>query len=253
MALHRASSTLHRLCHFAAGLQSPQAASCCSNLCFEQAGLAGATFASTSAAIQPIATVSNSEPGQFGSLLRRSTAAAALQGTQIRPPCQCAPATQLFATKLPPRHRCQAGGPFPNALHRAYATSSDPPSAATPSRDAEATASASPSRPTARSNLSANDSHSCRIKVTIKGFESRYVQQASTTLQDLLLLNVSPIRSPEGGAALPAALQPDQLYFPLGDAGIPQRISRFTVLRCAPVGSSCLFLALPPRSSLRSF
>lgn len=71
-------------------------------------------------------------------------------------------------------------------------------------------------------------------------------QAASTAVQDLLLLNVSPLRAQPPSRsigteyAVVTAIAPEQLYFPLGDAGIPQRISRFTVLRCALLVATAL-------------
>jgi len=109
--------------------------------------------------------------------------------------------------------------------------SSSAPAAVGALSAADAARAASGRRPTAAEFYPAGPGHTCRVRLTVKGFELRYVQAASAVLQDLLLLSVSPLRA-EGDASDPA-LDEQRLYFPLGDAGVPQRIPRYTVLRRA--------------------
>lgn len=66
----------------------------------------------------------------------------------------------------------------------------------------------------------------CRVQLFIKAFELRYVQQASTVIRDLLLVNAAPkivsrLHSSDGSSSI---------KLPGGDAPIPQKLPIITVL-----------------------
>jgi hypothetical protein len=69
------------------------------------------------------------------------------------------------------------------------------------------------------------------VQVILKAHERRYIQAASAAIRDLLLLNCLP-----KAAAPPAehdadGAPPPEVWLPIGDAPIPQRLTRYTVLR----------------------
>jgi hypothetical protein len=70
-----------------------------------------------------------------------------------------------------------------------------------------------------------------QVQIILKAHELRYIQAASAAIRDLLLLNCLP------KAAAPPAEHgadggpPPELWLPIGDAPIPQRLTRYTVLR----------------------
>jgi len=69
-----------------------------------------------------------------------------------------------------------------------------------------------------------------KVRLTVKSFENRFATEAARVLHDLMIITLPP----RGLSALPgqaAPMSPLRLSLPSGAASIPQKITRFTVLR----------------------
>jgi hypothetical protein len=69
-----------------------------------------------------------------------------------------------------------------------------------------------------------------KAQIIIKAYELRYVQAASATIRDLLLLNCIPKYLSFPTDTTPSDT-PQDVWIPIGDAPIPQRLTRYTVNR----------------------
>lgn len=120
------------------------------------------------------------------------------------------------------------------ALPAAFSTAAALEAAAPSSSGAPAAAAHSmlPDRGVGEPSSSTNyvpDPRLHEIRVTIKAFELRYLQEASTTIRDLLLIHCAPKALPAHGkhsADVAAALR-----LPRGDATPPPRRTLYTVIR----------------------
>jgi hypothetical protein len=76
-----------------------------------------------------------------------------------------------------------------------------------------------------------------KVQIMLKAHERRYIQAASTTIRDLLMLNCLPkllAQAPpteHGGGGGGGGAPPPEVWLPMGDAAIPQRLTRYTVIR----------------------